>query len=185
MVQINLLPWREQQRKERMKQLGIIVAFFVGLTIFVIFLLHIYLVAIIHHQKQRNTRLHAELVQEQQILDQLNQQKNKLAEIKKQLDFIYKLRDESYQSVRFLSELIKVVPAGISLQKLTRKGNTIILIGKADSDLEITLFMKSIEKSALFNQPILTEISIGKGTATQVGKYFQLSMTRENGPPHE
>ncbi len=172
-VQINLLPWREQARQIKRKQFLITLAGFIGLTLLFVAIYHIYLDSIVSNQNLRNSYLQTVLNQEQSVLLALEKQKEKQTQINLQLHFLYSLRETSYNAVQILNELTQVVPEGVSLIKLTREGNTITLLGGAQSSLNVTLFMKNISNSHIFNQPDLTEITT-KQVKTGEDKYFQL-----------
>lgn len=159
MTQINLLPWREQARKEKHIRFGMTVLAAVCFTLFLILLLHIYYSSLIAFQERRNVYLSDELNKEETELKELNKKKDEQAEIIAGLNFIASLRQKSYKVVSMLSELVRVIPSGISLNKVVRTGDKLIIFGKAQSEVEITLLMKNIAKSTVFSKPELTEFT--------------------------
>ena len=178
MIQINLLPWREQVRKAAQKRFGIIAACAAGLGVLLTVFFHSHYMFEISNQIKRNAMLQQALDQESAVLDTLNKQKSELTKIDQQLHFIYDLRDDSYRAVRLLNELAVTNPEAITLSKIVRIGNNIQIFGRAKSNLQITLFMESIEKSKYFNQPELTEIS-GKEGDTGEQREFKLKLQQQ------
>lgn len=178
MIQINLLPWREQERKKEQIRFGIVVGIFAGFGLFFTIFFHMHYSAIISRQMERNAILQAALDQESNSLMTLNKQQSALMNVDDQLHFIFDLRESSYRAVRLLSELAIVNPDAITLYKIIRAGNQITVFGKAKSNLQITLFMDGIEKSPFFDQPVLTEI-IGKENATGEERSFQLKIEQK------
>lgn len=178
MIQINLLPWREQSRKQEQVRFAIIVAMFAGFGLFVTVFFHMDYSAKINRQLARNVKLQSALDQEAGELMTLNKQKREMIDVDDQLHFIFNLRDSSYRAVRLLNELAIVNPEAVTLYKIIRLGNAITVFGKAKSNLQITLFMESIEKSKYFAQPVLTEIS-GKESKTGEERTFQLKIEQQ------
>jgi len=178
MIQINLLPWRDQERTQQQKRFGIIVGVFAGFGVFCTLVFHMHYSAKISNQVQRNVILQAALDQEANTLGDLNKQKMKLTQVDQKLHYIFELRESSYRAVRLLSELVLVNPESITLQKIIRNGNAIAVSGKAKSNLQITQFMENIEKSKFFAQPVLTEIS-GKDNAAGEERSFELKIEQQ------
>ena len=61
MANINLLPWREELRKEKTRQFATITGFSVFLTIAVLLLIHVTISSQISHQQKRNKILQDEI----------------------------------------------------------------------------------------------------------------------------
>jgi len=175
MLQINLLPWREQARLVKKKQFNLVLAGFIGLTVFFVLMIHFYFDGLINYQQKRNTFLQDQLTQAEAELAALNKKKNEVQVIDAALHFIISLREKSFQAVRLLDGLVRVVPEGVTLNKIARADNTITLLGSAQSDIQITYFMKNMENSPIFYQPTLSEIS-SKETSMGDETYFQLKV---------
>lgn len=179
MIQINLLPWREQARKKKQARFGVIALIAAGLGLFFSVLFYMHFSSRISHQLKRVTILQTALEAETASLMTLNKQKAELLEVDNQLHFIYKLRQSSYKAVNLLNELVTANPDSVTLFKIIRTGSTIVVFGKAKSNMQITLFMESIEKSKFFDQPVLTEIS-GKEKDGGEVRIFQLKLEQQD-----
>lgn len=173
MTQINLLPWREQARQGKKTQFIVILVSFIILTLFLVLIAYFYLDSLISSQKKINDFLQTSLDQENSQLLVLHKKKQEQDAVDKQLHFIFGLRDSSYKAVRLLDELTRVVPDSVLLSKITREGDKITIKGKAQSNLQVTLFLKNIAKSPIFTQPILAEIN-GQENNSEDQKYFLL-----------
>ena len=150
MSQINLLPWREQERKKNQLRFGMIVALMAGLGFFCTVFFHIHYSGTIKEQLKRNDYLQSILDQESSNLIMLNQKQKELMSTNDQLHFVFALRKTSYRAVRLLNQLTILNPDAVTLYKVVRTGDAVIVFGKAKSNLQITLFMESIEKSSFF-----------------------------------
>lgn len=175
MTQINLLPWREKARQEQRMLFVAILMGFVALTFVFVFFFHMFVRERINGQNERNNYLQAALLTEQDQLGQLNKAKDANQIIEKQLNYLFNLRNTSYQAVHIFNELSKLTPEGVSLNKIIRERNTLVILGRAKSNLEVTLFMENLEKSAVFKQPVLTEIN-AKENSVENQRFFQLKV---------
>lgn len=180
MTQINLLPWREKARQEKKNQFLSQLVFFIILTIFLVILIHFYLISLISEEKRRIAYLQTKLGERQGQYNILKEKKQQQTNIETELKFILTLRDKSYRAVKLMNVLVKVVPPTITLQKLVREKDKIIVIGKAQSELQVTLFMKNISALPEFNQAVLTKISEHPG-ASDTTRIFELEITQKGG----
>jgi type IV pilus assembly protein PilN len=159
MIQVNLLPWREETRKAKKKRFITIFASFICLAFLILIILHIFLSGANRHQQQLNDYLQSEITNEQTALNQINNQEDEMRSIEANLRLIISLYAKSFRAIKLLNELVTIIPPNISIVKVARTDNMITLSGIAQSDSEVTLFMQDIAKSPIFNQPVLTEIS--------------------------
>jgi type IV pilus assembly protein PilN len=175
MAQINLLPWREQARQDKRTRFMVTLGIFIGITLFFILILHLYVSNEINLQLQRNTYLQLEFDQTKAEVAALKiKQKDQIA-LMAQLHFIIDLRNKSFIVIRLLAELSQAVPDALLINKIERKENIVTVVGKAESNSQVTTFMKNIALSPIFNQPDLTEISAEKKGNSEE-KYFQLTV---------
>lgn len=178
MIQINLLPWREQARKQQQNRFVVIVAIAAGLGLFVAGIFHMQYAAKISFQQKRNSIMQAALDEASSSLMIMNKQMAELDDVDSQLHFIFDLRESSYRAVRLLNELAIANPDSVTLFKVVRLGDAVTLFGKAKSNLQITLFMESLEKAKIFTQPDLTEITGKEGEVGDERK-FELKMQQQ------
>lgn len=158
-MQINLLPWREEERRNKKITFLFSIGIAILLAIFLLIILHIIFQQLISYQEQRNKYLQAIIDRENSNIVQINKKKQEIATIVDELNFIISLRDSSYDAVRGLDALANIVPDGVAFTSIARDGKQFEIVGKAKSDLEVTQFMGNIKKSTIFQQPVLTNIS--------------------------
>jgi type IV pilus assembly protein PilN len=97
--------------------------------------------------------------EDQNKLNQMSSSEEEKKSVDIQLKFIIDLYNESYNAVRFLNELVNLVPNSISIVRVKRNGNEITLTGIAESEHDITRLLDDITKSPYFNQPTLSSIN--------------------------
>lgn len=178
MTQINLLPWREQVRYERKIHFFIMLALFIALAVLIDIFFYGIVSTQIKHQQRTNAFLQSQLNQEQATIVTLTKKKQEANQIYSRLQYIYSLKNTSYKAIKILNALINTLPPGIIFTKVSREGDNITLIGKANSNSQITLLMDNISKLVDFKQPVLTEIT-GKENEGADVKMFQIKLIQQ------
>jgi len=122
MPRINLLPWREQQRKERK------IAFLIGLgaataaALLTLVAAYLWYGSMIDSQRNRNTTLRAEI----SVLDRQIEEINNLEAQKQQfiarMQIIEKLQRSRPEIVHIFDTITRIVPDGIFLNEVTQSG---------------------------------------------------------------
>jgi type IV pilus assembly protein PilN len=163
MVQINLLPWREQARQAKQIRFGILLAMFVVAAIMLIIGAHFYYKNLIQIQNESNAFLQSSLDASQTELATLKEKKQAQITLIAQLHYIINLRKKSYETVHLLDALAHTVPENVLLDKVIREGDVVTIAGIAQVDSEVTQFIKNIRQVNGFDQPVLTGITSIQG----------------------
>lgn len=179
MNQINLLPWREQIRKTKKVYFGISLLGAILLAMFFVFVTHVYYNRMISDQQERNIFIQKEIDNEKTSLAALEKKMGNYRSIESQIQLRIALRKQSNDAIEFLNEIATIVPSTILIKKISKKGDNIILDGKAESSAQITLFMKNIDDSPIFQHPVLSEISEDEANKNTAGN-FQLKMQQNS-----
>jgi len=177
MIQINLLPWRQQARLAKKKRLISAAIVFAVFTLFIILLCHLYISAHLNQAEESTNYLQAQINQEQIALNDMSNQEQERNTVKSQLYFIKNLIIKNYRTVGLLNELIKVVPTNITINRIIRSGSSIAISGIANSDEDITLFIQALAKSSYFKQPTLTLIN---QKSTSGNKEFEIGVEQRD-----
>ncbi|MBV9574997.1 MAG: PilN domain-containing protein [Gammaproteobacteria bacterium] len=178
MIQVNLLPWRQEARKIKKARLTILAIVFAGIALFFIIACHLYLHNELSLQLQINQYLQTELTSEEAMLTSVDAQQQKKKSLEQQLNYIIQLYAQNYQTVQLLNELTTLLPSTISLEKVVKKVNHITFEGTAPSAAEVTLFIQQIGKSAILTQPVLSMLSSEK-IGNEMKRSFQITMIQK------
>lgn len=158
MPDINLLPWREQLREERKRQFTLAMLASSLCAILVAVLIHALIQNAISNQEDRNQYLQSQI----NLLDQQIKEIRGLREEKQRLlarmNIIEALQSGRPFIVHLFDTVPRIIPNGIYLESMKREGNTILLAGKAESNSQISQFMRKISTSAWLAKPSLNEI---------------------------
>jgi type IV pilus assembly protein PilN len=161
MMQINLLPWREQARQiqKRRFMAGSILS--VIIAILLVIMGHVYLSSFAREQNYINETLQRGVNDEQAAVNATNSQQKEKTHLEGQLKFIISLYNNNNGVLRFLNEISTIVPGTISLNKIIRTGKIFTLAGYAASDGDVTDFMSILKKSPIVIKAVLNKITAG------------------------
>jgi type IV pilus assembly protein PilN len=160
-MQINLLPWREELRQTKKKQLLSMMGLYIALSLLILAVIHLHYRGIANNQNKLNTMLSDAITAEQGVLNQIGSKATEAIDVEKQLKFVIQLYDNNYRAVRLLNDLVSLVSDNVSIDEIRRNGNTIDLSGLAKSEEDIEQLMKDIQKSQYFDQPVLLSTNVG------------------------
>jgi type IV pilus assembly protein PilN len=153
MARINLLPWREELRKQKQKDFVAAMGIFVLVTMGLLVAVHLYIEGVKEYQTKRNQLLEDEIkqldVQIARIHDIEETKKKLLAKI----DVIQKLQESRPEIVHLFDEIPKTAPDGVHLTKLMQTGAALTFTGKTQSNARVSAFMRAIEASKWINSP--------------------------------
>jgi len=164
MANINLLPWREELRKEKTRQFASMTGFSVILTIAVIALVHVMISNQISYQQSRNKILTDEIASLDVALKEIEGLEETKEKLLSRMDIIQSLQQKRPQIVHLFDEIVRTVPEGIFLTGIKQSGNAIEIKGVAESNGRVSAYMRNIDSSEWMSTPKLTVIETKKGT---------------------
>ena len=147
MSRINLLPWRDQKRRLQNQRFYGLLGCSLGLCS--ILVTAIYLA--IQHQIQIELKNIEFLEKEQKNIEIESKmvedlEKDKLALINR-IHIIQGLQEHRAVVVKLLDRLPRLIPQGVSLVSLLRKQDVIDLEGNANTNADVSQFLKNLEQS--------------------------------------
>ncbi|GHE30097.1 PilN domain-containing protein [Vulcaniibacterium thermophilum] len=165
MARINLLPWREERRKQRQKEFAFMLgASAVGAVLLTLLIWNFY-GRQIDGQNERNQFLEAEIAKvEKQIAEikELDEKKSKLLARK---EIIEKLQANRSQMVHLFDSLVRTIPDGVVLTSIKQDEDTLTLEGRSQSNARVSTYLRNLESSGWMTKPDLQIIE-----ATVAGK---------------
>lgn len=173
MPRINLLPWREQQRKERK------LTFLVGLgaaTVAAVVALgasYIGYRSMIDAQSRRNSLLKTEIAALDRQIEEIRNLEAQKQQFIARMQVIEKLQRSRPEIVHVFDTVSRTVPDGIFLSDLTQSGKRFKFHGIAQSHTRVSSFMRNIEASEWLAKPELEVIERRTDNAN-VGSDFTL-----------
>lgn len=164
MAKINLLPWREELRKEQTRQFVTVLAICALLTAAVVFLVQMSINGQIEHQQARNQILKDEIAQLDIALAEIKDLENTKQQLLSRMEVIQSLQQKRPQIVRLFDEIVRTVPEGIYLREIKQNGQSLTIKGVAESNGRVSAYMRNIDNSEWMATPRLKVIETRKGT---------------------
>jgi type IV pilus assembly protein PilN len=156
MPRINLLPWREEQRRERKLQFGIAVGIAAAGAAIVSFGAYLMLGSMISDQQARNERLRGEIKQK----------------FIARMDIIEKLQRSRPEIVHIFDEIVRTLPDGTYLTGVKQTDKRLKFDGVAQSSTRVSTFMRNIDASEWMKNPELEVVETKQGQV--LGSNFTL-----------
>jgi type IV pilus assembly protein PilN len=158
MAKINLLPWREDLRKQKQKDFfnAMLLSVLVGFII--LGMVHTYIEGLKEYQEQRNQLLQNEIALLDKKIVEIKNIEEKKRKLLAKIDLIQKLQESRPEIVHLFDEIPKNTPDGVFLTKFTQTGSELIFEGKSQSNARISAFMRAIEASPWLQTPTLNVI---------------------------
>ena len=155
MPRINLLPWRDEQRKERQVQFYIAMggAFLVaGLLTFLGYLMFS---SMIDGQQRRNDRLRTEIKSLDKQIEEINSLETSKQNFIARMQIIEKLQQSRPEIVHVFDQIVKTLPDGAYLTAIKQTDRRFKFDGIAQSSTRVSAFMRNIDSSEWLKNPEL------------------------------
>ena len=162
MPRINLLPWREVERKRKRQEFAVAAGAALLLALLVGFVLRWQYGMIIDNQNERNEYLKQQIAEvDKQIVEilDLEQQKQRL---QARIQVIEQLQRSRPEVVHLFDQMVRLLPDGVYLTSIKQTDRKIQIKGVAESSTRVSAFMRNIDGSEWLKDPSL-EIVETKG----------------------
>ncbi len=158
MPRINLLPWRDAQRKERQVQFLIALGAATLVAILLAFLGYLMFSSMIDGQQRRNDRLRAEIKSLDKQIEEINNLEASKQKFIARMDIIEKLQRSRPEIVHVFDQIVKTLPDGIYLTGVKQTDQKFKFDGVAQSATRVSAFMRNIDSSEWLQHPELQVI---------------------------
>jgi type IV pilus assembly protein PilN len=174
MPRINLLPWREQERKVRRREFTVAA----GAAVFaaIVFVLggKLLYTSWIDSQNEKNNLLKKEIVKLDAAIADIQDLENRKQRLVARMEIIEKLQRKRPEIVHLFDEIVKTVPEGVYLTGIKQTGNKLEIKGIAQSSTRVSTFMRNIDSSVWMDNPVLLVVESAKDSPTG-GSNFTLT----------
>lgn len=158
MARINLLPWREELRKQQQQEFLTAIISAATVTAAILLFVHMHINGLIDNQKSRNEFLQTEInLLDKKIkeINKLDQQKNRLIA---KMNVIQRLQSSRPEIVHLFDELSRTIPDGVYIKTFTQSGANLTVNGVAQSNARVSAYMREIDASPWLANPNLQVI---------------------------
>jgi type IV pilus assembly protein PilN len=179
MARINLLPWREERRKQRQQEFYVLLGVAAVAAVLTVILAMWYIGTQVDAQTERNATLGREIkaldVQITEI-EELDKQRDRLIARK---EIIEQLQATRSQMVHLFDELVRTLPEGVQLSSIKQGGSTLTLEGVAQSNARVSAYMRNLDGSPWLKESEIIKIE-AKGEDKAVPYVFSLKVNLED-----
>ncbi len=171
MARINLLPWREEARRERQRQflyslmgtliLGAILVLIVGL----------FIDQRISYQESRNQQIQVEINRLEQRIARIKELENTRNRLLSRKQIIESLQASRSLTVELLDKLAKTIPVGITLTSVRQQGTRLTLLGTSQSNARVSAYLQELDEMDLFVRPELQYVRAAAKPPNRVETY--------------
>jgi type IV pilus assembly protein PilN len=180
MPRINLLPWREEERKKRQRDFMVAMAGAFVAGVLVVAMTNLIFSQLISQQRERNNRLETEISElEKSIteIDGLEAQKERLLA---RMEIIEQLQRSRPEIVHLFDEVTRQLPEGVYLTGMKQTGSTVEVKGVAQSSTRVSALMRQIDSSHWLTDPDVVKVeTTDKGPARQAEFVVTLKQVRQ------
>ncbi|AQS40483.1 Tfp pilus assembly protein PilN [Shewanella psychrophila] len=158
MANINLLPWREEAREKQKKDyIGILALVFLVSSL-VVYLSLGFVDMMTDNQKSRNAYLQSEISLLEKQIAEIKEIKTRKKDIERRTEIILNLQQSRNLPTHVLDELVRIVPPGIYLSSIEKKGSLLWIEGRSESNNNVANMMRKVKTSMWLHNPNMQSI---------------------------
>ena len=180
MIRINLLPHREERRKQRKNAFIALLVASAVLGGLIVLLVGAVISNQISNQTQRNDFIKAENKRLDNEIKEIATLKAEIEALKARQQAVEDLQGDRNQPVYLLDELVKQVPEGVYLKSFKQEGQRVLLNGFAQSNERVSELLRNLgNNSPWLERPELIEIkavSVAVGPSKDAKRIFEFTV---------
>jgi len=155
MPKINLLPWREELRKDAQRNFLLLMALAALLAAAAVFGVKTLYEQRIAAQDSRNSYLKREITKLDARIAEIEKLDETRAALLNRKQVIEDLQANRTLMVRLFNEMVRTVPAGIRLLNTRQVDDQITITGTAQSNARVSTYLRNLEAASVLHDPRL------------------------------
>lgn len=171
MARINLLPWREELRKQKQQEFGITAISSVVIAGLIVLLAHFHVDSLIDDQNQRNVYLESEINILNKRIGRIRELEAMKDNLLARMNVIQELQGSRPESVHLMDELVRTLPEGVHLNTFEQKVKSLTMTGVAESNARVSDYMRQIDTSDWFTGPRLDVIKTSETKRRRIANF--------------
>ena len=157
-IRINLLPHRQLRKARQQRWFAVLAAIVASLGLAAVGGGQAYLANAKAGQDARNSFLKEELTKLDKQIAEIAQLKEKTQDLLSRKDVVEALQNNRGEAVHMFDELMRRLPDGLFLKSVKQTGDALAISGYAQSSARVSTFMRALEATELFDEPVLVEV---------------------------
>ena len=171
MARINLLPWREELRRERQKRFMMSLMMTAILGVVLVFMVGLFFDQKIRHQQFRNDLIKSEITKLESRIKRIDELERTRARLISRKQVIEQLQASRSMTVELLDNLAKSIPVGVTLASVRQQGMTLVLTGSSQSNARVSAYLQQLDFNKLFLNPELDFVKTAQKAASPTEPY--------------
>ena len=183
MPRINLLPWRDAQRKQKRQEFILSIGAALATAALVTLIGRWQMSSAIEHQQQRNQVLNDAIAQLDKKIEEITGLENQKARLLARMEIIETLQRSRPVIVHVFDEIVRTLPEGVYLTYLKGQGDKLEIRGIAQSSTRVSAFMRNIDNSQWLADPSLQVVETKGREAGRGAEFTMTAKLRSQTPP--
>ncbi len=165
MPRINLLPWREQERKVRRREFAVAAGGAVIASVVLIGVGKLMYASWTDAQIEKNNLLKKEIVKLDAQIADIQDLENRKQRLGARMEIIERLQRKRPEIVHLFDEIVRTIPEGVYLTQLKETGNKLEIRGVAQSSTRVSTYMRNIDSASWMDNPQLQVVESAQNSA--------------------
>ena len=160
MIRINLLPHREEARKRRQQQFGVLAGIALVLGALVAGAVWLFLDQQVTQQQPNIAYMKGEIAKLDKQIEEIRKIREETASLLAKKQVVEGLQSNRSEPVQLLDQLLRQLPEGVYLKNVKQVGAKVNVAGYAQSNARVSTLMRNVEASPWIARPELVEIKL-------------------------
>ncbi len=155
MARINLLPWREEKRKQRQTQFNILMGSVGAAGAVTVLAVYAAMNTAISFQNARNAYLNDQIKLMDEKIASIKDLQDTKQNLLARMTIIQQLQQSRPTEVHLFDQLVKTLPPGVYLTAVAQSGDNLSIQGNAESSARVSTYLRNIDASPWIGDPNL------------------------------
>ena len=158
MIRVNLLPHREEARKRRQQQFGVLAGIALVLGLLVAGAVWLFLDQQVTQQQANVAYMKGEIAKLDKQIEEIRKIREETASLLAKKQVVEGLQSNRSEPVQLLDQLLRQLPEGVYLKGIRQQGPKVNVTGYAQSNARVSTLMRNLGASPYLENPELIEI---------------------------
>ncbi len=158
MIRVNLLPHREEKRKRRQQQFGVLAGISAVAGLLVAAAVWVFLDQQVSQQQAQVAYMKAEIDKLDKQIEEIRKIREETASLLAKKQVVEGLQSNRSEPVQLLDQLLRQLPEGVYLKAIKQTGPKVNISGYAQSNARVSTLMRNLGASPYLENPELVEI---------------------------
>jgi type IV pilus assembly protein PilN len=158
MIRVNLLPHREEARKRRQQQFGVLFGISLVIALLVAGAVWLFLDQQLTQQQANVAYMKGEIAKLDKQIEEIRKIREETASLLAKKQVVEGLQSNRSEPVQLLDQLLRQLPEGVYLKGIRQQGPKVNVTGYAQSNARVSTLMRNLGASPYLENPELVEI---------------------------